>query len=142
MFDPQERRYLESSRVARLATADAAGRPHVVPVCFTLVGDDLVVPLDEKPKRVSATDLKRVRNIEANPRVALVTDHYTEDWSALGWVQIRGTATVQSADEDTSAEARATLRQKYEQYEDHDLAGRPVIRVSPGSVVSWGTLEP
>jgi PPOX class probable F420-dependent enzyme len=147
MFDQQERDYVASARVGRLATADADGRPSAVPVCFALVAgenDDapsVVTPIDEKPKRAPPDALRRSRDIEANPFVTLVIDHYSEDWSRLGWVQIRGTATRLAADHGDHAEACRALRAKYDQYETHALEERPVIRIEVGSVGSWGSLE-
>lgn len=140
MFDPRERRYVETARIGRLATADAEGRPHVVPVCFALVGDEVMTPIDEKPQSAGADSLRRSRDISDNPRVALVVDHYTENWSNLGWVQIRGTATRLSPDRVDHPSARTALREKYDQYADHALEERPIIRISPGSIVSWGDL--
>lgn len=141
MFADEERRYLESARIGRLATADGDGRPHAVPVCFALVGDDVVTPIDEKPKRAGPDRLRRVRDVDENPRVTLLVDHYVEDWSALGWLQVRGTATVLSPDESGHAAAVRALRERYDQYVDHALDERPVIRITPGSVVSWGRLD-
>jgi PPOX class probable F420-dependent enzyme len=141
MFDERERDYVESARVGRLATADGAGRPRAVPVCFALVDDELVTPVDEKPKEGSPETLRRVRDVRENSRVTLVVDHYTEDWSRLGWVQIRGTATVCSPDDAVQPPAVAALREKYDQYLDHALEDRLVIRIAPGSVVSWGDLH-
>ena len=136
MFGSRERTYLEAARVGRLATADAEGRPHAVPVCFALDGDRFVTPIDEKPKSVAADDLRRSRDVRENPRVALVVDHYVEDWSELGWVQIRGTATHLDPGESGHADAVAALRGKYDQYADHALDQRPVIATDPGQVVS------
>jgi PPOX class probable F420-dependent enzyme len=141
MLGSRERTYLEAARVGRLATADAEGRPHAVPVCFALDGDRFVTPIDEKPKSVAADDLRRSRDVRENPRVALVVDHYVEDWSELGWVQIRGTATHLDPGESGHADAVAALRGKYDQYADHALEERPVIAVEPGSVRSWGELS-
>lgn len=140
MTDDQ-RRYLSRARVGRLATADAAGRPHVVPCCFALTDGDVVTPLDEKPKSADRRDLRRVRDVEENGYVALVADHYREDWSALGWVQVRGTAEVVAPGEGTD-EAVAALRGKYDQYERHRLEELPLLRIDVGHVVSWGTLSP
>ena len=141
MFRDQERHYLESARIGRLATVDADGRPHVVPVCFAVADDRIVTPIDEKPQRVAPDDLRRIRNIGENPRVALLVDHYTEDWAQLGWVQVRGTAALHTAGDDRhSLEVRA-LERKYDQYAEHDLDERPLIRIDPGSVRSWGRLE-
>lgn len=141
MFGDRERRYLESARVGRLATADADGRPHAVPVCFAFADDHIVTPIDEKPKRVSPDDLRRSRDISENPRVALIVDHYAEDWSQLGWVQVRGTATRCTPSDEIHPLGVRALRGKYDQYADHGLEDRPLIRISPGSVRSWGRLE-
>lgn len=141
MFEDRERRYVEGARVGRLATADAEGRPHVVPVCFALDGEHVVTAVDEKPKRVGPDALRRSRDVEENPRVALVVDHYAEDWSQLGWVQVRGTATLLDPGQEAHTAAVAALRAKYDQYADHALDERPVIRISPGSVRSWGQLR-
>lgn len=141
MFERQERRYLETARIGRLATADAEGCPHVVPVCFAFADDDIVTPIDEKPKDVSPAALRRSRDVRENPRVALVADHYTEDWARLGWVQVRGAAALVAPGDPAHAAAVSALREKYDQYADHALEERPVIRLAPGSVRSWGALE-
>lgn len=141
MFTSEERQYLETARVGRLATADGDGRPHAVPVCFAVDGDRLVTPIDEKPQAAAADTLRRSRDVRENPRVALVVDHYVEDWSRLGWLQVRGTATHLAPDESAHRSAVAALRAKYDQYADHALDERPVVRISPGSAVSWGRLD-
>lgn len=141
MFEPEERRYIETARIGRLATADAGGRPHVVPVCFALVDEQVVTSIDEKPQDVQANALRRSRNIRENPHVALVVDHYTEEWSQLGWVQIRGTATHLKSDDPSHADAVTALQGKYHQYTTHALDERPIICVTPGRVRSWGRLD-
>ena len=141
MYVPRERRYLEGAPLGRLATADADGRPTVVPVCFALDGDALVTPVDEKPKRVAPDDLRRVRDVRANPHAAIVVDHWADDWDRLGWVQLRGTATVLEPGDAGHEDAVAALRSKYARYADHDLEARPVIRLVPARVRSWGRLE-
>src|SRR5215469_12754673 len=92
LLSEDERCFLTAARVAHLATADRAARPHVVPVCFALDGASLYITIDEKPKR--GARLKRLRNIEENPEVALVADRYDEDWTRLGWVMLRGHAEI------------------------------------------------
>lgn len=77
-------------RVARLSTVSARGDPHVVPVVFAVVGDVVFTAVDAKPK--STRSLRRLANIEAKPRVSMLVDHYEEDWSALWWVRVDGTA--------------------------------------------------
>ena len=141
MFRDRERRYLENARVGRLATADGDGRPHVVPVCFAVANDRIVTPIDEKPQRVAPDELRRSRDIAENPRVALVVDHYTEDWDRLGWVQVRGTAALRTPTDDCHSIGVAALERKYDQYADHELDERPLVRIDPGSVRSWGRLE-
>lgn len=141
MLSTAERRYLESARLGRLATADADGRPHAVPVCFALVDGMVVTPLDEKPKDVPPTELRRVRDIEANPAVCLLADHWAEDWDALGWVQVRGSASLLAPDHADHGAAVDALRAKYSQYATHGLADRPAIRIEPASTVSWGRLD-
>ena len=140
-----ERAFLEAARVARLATADAKGRPHVVPICFALVdtanGTDVVTPVDEKPKDVAPSGLRRVRDVRENSRVALVADRYVEDWSRLGWVQVRGPADVTEPETPDHDDGVAALRSKYDQYADHALEDRPVIRVAIDSIRSWGRLS-
>lgn len=141
MFEPHERQYLDTARVARLGTADGDGRPHVVPVCFTRLDDAIVTPVDEKPKTGSPDELQRSRDIRENPRVVLLVDHYTETWSELGWLQVRGTATHLEPEGAAHAPAVTALREKYDQYADHELEARPIIQITPGSVLSWGQLD-
>ena len=150
MWTERERAYVERARVGRLATADADGRPHVVPICVAIVDGDLVTPIDEKPKQVSPEALRRSRDVAENSNVAVVFDHYSEDWSRLGWVQVRGTATLvkpgEQGEQGEQGEDRhgtgfGALRRKYDQYADHDLEGRPLIWIEAESVRSWGALE-
>ena len=91
MLNEDQRRFLESRKVAHLATADAHGAPYVVPVCFALHENSLYITIDQKPKG-NPRSLKRLRNIAENPMVALVADRYDEDWTRLGWVMLRGRA--------------------------------------------------
>lgn len=136
---PQEHRFIASHRVARLATADAAGRPHVIPVCYAFDGERIYSALDLKPKRTHALRLKRVRNILENPSVALVIDDYSEDWDRLAYVLITATAAlVESPEEQRLAER--LLRDKYPQYARLLEPGSPIIRLTPARVVSWGKL--
>jgi PPOX class probable F420-dependent enzyme len=128
---------LRRARVARLATADKNGRPHVVPVCFAFDGHALYSAIDEKPKRVSPRALRRVRNIEANPQVALVLDEYSEDWRRLWYVLVRGTADVIGPGGREHAVAIARLRRKYPQYRAMRLEDCPVLRITPERIVRW-----
>jgi PPOX class probable F420-dependent enzyme len=141
MLADRERRFLEAERVARLATADAAGRPHVVPVCYALVGDTVYFTIDEKPKRRAGGRLKRLANLRANPVAALVADRYDEDWSRLGWVMVQGPAEVLEAGAEHDA-AQATLRARYPQLAAMRIETLPVVAVRVEHAASWGRLEP
>jgi PPOX class probable F420-dependent enzyme len=111
----EARERFAASRVARLATADAAGRPHLVPVVFAVQGDVVYSVVDAKPKRTTA--LRRLRNVAENPSVALLVDHYDDvNWGALWWVRADGVARVRDPEVDGEA-ARAVelLGTKYPQ---------------------------
>ncbi|MHB8575809.1 MAG: TIGR03668 family PPOX class F420-dependent oxidoreductase [Dehalococcoidia bacterium] len=128
--------YIESHRVARLATVDAAGRPHTVPVCFAVVAGLLYTPLDRKPKRVPVEQLRRVRDLAANPEVCLVVDTYDEDWTRLRFLQLRGTGELILPGEE-QLKAIAALRGRYPQYVAMPLEALPVIRITPVRVIEW-----
>ena len=91
-LSPKEKKAINAMRVAHLASADPQGTPHLIPICFHYDGDLFYSVLDQKPKRTAVTNLKRVRNILANPKVALVIDHYQEEWQGLWYVLVNGTA--------------------------------------------------
>ena len=130
-----ERAFLEGRRVAHLATADAAGAPHVVPVCFALAGDSVYIAIDRKPK--SGRRLKRLRNIAGNPQVVLTADRYDdEDWSRLRWVMLRGRAALLESGAEHDG-AQRLLRARYRQYRAMDLAPLPVIAIRIERVTSW-----
>lgn len=101
------------SRVARLATADSSGKPHLVPVTFVTYGDTVAIAVDAKPK--STHRLKRLRNIEENPQVALLADEYSDEWERLWWVRADGHARVVHGDSEWEA-ARERLVRRYPQY--------------------------
>jgi PPOX class probable F420-dependent enzyme len=122
---------LREARVARLATACAAGAPHLVPVCFVFDGRDLWTPIDDKPKTTRV--LRRVRNLAENPSACLLIDHYEEDWRERRWVAVHGRAELLTA---ATAPALAQLREKYPQYAEIDV-GPEVIRLAPERVVTW-----
>ena len=138
--DPDQRSFLVRRRVARLATVDASGEPHVVPVCFACGRHAIYIALDEKPKHVPPTRLKRVRNIVENPNVAVVADRYSEDWSLLAFVMVRGSAELLDPGSEEQESAVRLLRGKYHQYERMRIEDNPVIAVRPVRVASWGAL--
>ena len=92
MLTNQMRGFLDSHRVARFATVDLGGQPHVVPICYAVSNDTAYFTIDEKPKRSTDKPLKRIRNLQQNPHVAFVVDRYDEDWARLGWVMVQGEA--------------------------------------------------
>ncbi|MDR7486227.1 MAG: TIGR03668 family PPOX class F420-dependent oxidoreductase [Armatimonadota bacterium] len=132
--------FLSGQRVARLATADASGRPHVVPICFVLSGRTLYSVIDRKPKQTEPRRLRRVRNVLENPRVAVGADTYSEDWSRLGFVLLEGRARLLHRGSEHAAALRL-LRRKYPQYRAMDLEGRPIIAVRIERAVQWGDLR-
>jgi PPOX class probable F420-dependent enzyme len=139
-FTEAELDLLTRTRVGRLATADAAGQPHVIPVVFATDGRKLYTPLDEKPKRVAPSQLKRVRNLFENPKVALVVDHYDEDWAQLAWVLVKGTGKVVEKGEAHATGVRL-LQEKYPQYQRMPLKDRPLIVITPWHVMSWKAIQ-
>jgi len=141
MLSAAQATFVAMQRVGRLATADADGQPHVVPVCFAVADRSLYVTIDEKPKRAAARPLKRLRNILENPSVAFVADRYDEDWRLLGWVMLRGRAEIlpHGGEHD---QAQALLRDRYPQYHTMQLADLPVIALRIERVTSWGNLHP
>ena len=141
VLSPEQAAFLVRQRVARLATADAAGRPHAVPVCFAYSPGALYIALDEKPKDVPPDRLKRVRNILENPNVTLVADRYAEDWGRLAFVMVRGRAGLLEPGSEEHAAAVRLLRGKYHQYEKMKIEENPVIAVRPEHVASWGALD-
>jgi PPOX class probable F420-dependent enzyme len=103
-----------AARVARLATADADGRPHLVPIVFAVQGDHVYSAVDAKPKRTTA--LRRLSNVGVNPAVAMLVDHYDDaDWTALWWVRADGRGRVLAPDEPEAHRAIAVLRERYPQ---------------------------
>jgi len=138
MFSPDELHFIQAQRVAHLATADAAGTPHVVPVCFACVDGLFWIPIDEKPKRTQR--LKRLLNIQQNPNVALLFDRYDDDWNRLAYVLVHGTAAIVQGSQD-HARALDELRRRYPQYRTMPLPERPAIRITPARAVAWGNLE-
>jgi PPOX class probable F420-dependent enzyme len=136
MLTPGQSAFIESVRTAHLATADAGGVPHVIPVCFAYVNGDFWTVVDEKPK--GQRRLKRLRNIDENPKVALVFDRYDEDWSRLGYVLVQGTARIVDG---APAAVLEALRERYPQYREMALEGREAIRVVVERVVEWGSVS-
>ena len=134
--------FIQSGRVARMATVDADGCPHIVPICYAYDGSRLYSAVDKKPKRVEANLLRRLVNIRANPRICVIIDEYDEDWSRLRFIIIHGIAAIEPAGTEHSR-AVNLLRKKYPQYQAMNLAEgvNPVIAITPTKVVSWGKFD-
>jgi PPOX class probable F420-dependent enzyme len=149
--EDEARRRFASARVARLATAHPHGRPHIVPFTFAYSAgagrgesgrcgdrgsgspDHIYSAVDAKPK--STTDLRRLRNIRANPRVAVLADHYEDDWDGLWWVRADGQAAILD-DPATMAPALALLAGRYPQYRERPPGG-PVISIRVDRWTGW-----
>lgn len=127
------RRLLSGATVAMLATVTEAGRPHIVPVTFAVDGGHVYIAVDAKPKK--SPNLRRLRNIRANPQVAVLADHYEDDWTSLWWVRADGRAAIE---EDPGQMARpiALLAGRYRQYREHLPAG-PVIDITVERWTGW-----
>ncbi|MBV9666179.1 MAG: TIGR03668 family PPOX class F420-dependent oxidoreductase [Actinobacteria bacterium] len=138
MDEVEARRRFATSTVARLATVDASGRPTLVPICFALEGEVIYSAVDDKPK--TTTQLARLANVHVRPDVAVLADHYGEDWTALWWVRARG---IGRELDDGAERHRAIelLRAKYPQYAQHALDG-PVLAIDVSAWRGWSATPP
>jgi PPOX class probable F420-dependent enzyme len=137
-WSPEARAFLDAHRVGHLATTSADGDPHVVPVCYAVDDGAVYFVADEKPKRGPARALKRLRNLRENPRAALVVDDWSEDWTRLAWVLVRGAARIVAPS--AHAHALALLRARYPQYRSmalDDPVEHPVVTIAPERVTVW-----
>lgn len=122
-----------AQRVARLATTGRDGQPHVVPITFAVDGDRICTAVDYKPK--TTPNLRRLRNITENPRVALLTDHYSDDWAELWWVRADGRASIVT-DDAAMRDYLDLLAARYEQYRQARPGG-PVIVIEAERWTGW-----
>jgi PPOX class probable F420-dependent enzyme len=134
MTPEQARRRFADAPVARLATADADGRPHLVPIVFALVSETIYSAVDGKPKR--STSLRRLANIAVNPRVAVLVDHYADDWDALWWVRADGSGRILDASEPEARDAITRLAVRYSPYRTRPPRG-PVVAIDVARWSSW-----
>jgi PPOX class probable F420-dependent enzyme len=130
-FDPHA--WFAQSPVARLATVTPEGTPHLVPVVFALDRHVIYTAVDAKPKTTQR--LRRLANIEKNPAVSLLVDHYAEDWTQLWWVRVDGRAAI-AGDGEALRTGYRLLRAKYDQYQSVSLDG-PVITITAARWSSW-----
>jgi len=121
------------ARVGRLATTDEEGTPHLVPIVYAVTGNRIYSAVDHKPKRTPR--LKRLTNIAANPSVALLVDHYEDDWDRLWWIRIDGSAQVVESNKERS-DAIELLAAKYRQYRSQPPEGT-VMRIDIERVIHW-----
>ena len=129
---------LESARHGYLSTASAEADPHLQPVVFQVVADSIYIAIDEKPK--TTLRLRRLTNIESNPKFALLVDHYDDDWNQLWWILLRGPAEAlwpSEWEQEEASTAIAALRGKYQQYESMGLEERPLLKLTPDRVTRW-----
>ena len=130
----RESKILDSARVASFATVRADGRPHLVPITFARAEPGLIVTaVDHKPKR--STNLQRLRNVEAQPAVSLLVNHYEDDWTALWWLRIDATARVVVDEPDRTMLTQELVR-KYAQYLGHPPTGA-VIAMKIDAITPW-----
>jgi PPOX class probable F420-dependent enzyme len=147
-LDPTARRLLVEARRATLATIRPDGSPRLVPICYALHPTVAVLysPLDEKPKRTDDPHkLARVRDIARDPRVAVLVDRWDEVWAGLAWLRCDGVATLLEPGGEAEGEAEGervsaieALRRRYDQYADHDLESRPILRIAIARTTAWG----
>lgn len=134
--------FLETQKVARLATLDGDDNPQVLPVCYAATTDSVYITIDQKPKCGDPKKLKRLQNIRRNPQVALVADHYDDnDWSQLRWLMIRGRADILDLGPEHD-QAQDLLRTRYPQYRKMDLDGLPVIAIRIETARDWDSGTP
>ena len=141
-ISPAVERFILSHAVARLATADKNGQPHVIPFCYAFDGGHFYFVVDEKPKRQTGKPLKRIRNMLENPQVSLVIDDYNDDWTQLAYVLVTGSA--QLVEDESEYDAALTLlRGRYPQYRVMPLSfpHNTMVRIEPQKVLAWGRVE-
>lgn len=134
----KELAFVQQARVARLGTADEHGMVYLVPVCYAYDGSQFYTPLDEKPKSVDGTQLRRVRNIQLRHTASLLIDQYSDDWSHLGYIFLQGQAGLIEPDTEQHAQALLLLRARYVQYQTMKLELQPVITIIPDHITAWG----
>lgn len=123
---------LDSAERAVMTTVDPDGYPHTVPVVFAIDDGEVVTPIDRKPK--TGKKLRRVRNLERDPRATLLVDRWSEEWTELAWVMIRGRASLHAADRSFNEIEKIITR--YPEYRD-TIQGSDVIRIVPERISWW-----
>ena len=135
--------FIQRARVARLATVGSGFKPHLVPTVFVFDGNHFFIPVDEKRKKAKPENLRRTKNILANPNVALLFDEYSEDWTRLAFVMIQGTAAIIKSRTQADIQLRQAQKElatKYIQYQKIGI-GEMCIVIKPEKVVSWRSTQ-
>ena len=135
--------FIQRARVARLATVSSEFKPHLVPTVFVFDGSHFFIPIDEKRKKAKPENLRRIKNIQGNPNVALLIDEYSEDWTSLAFVMIQGKASVMESRKQSDVlllQAQEELATKYIQYQKIGI-GEMCIMIKPEKVVSWRSTQ-
>ena len=130
-------RRASAATVAHMASSGPDGKPHIVPITFAIEGNVVYFAVDAKPKKT--TDLKRLRNIAANPAVSILVDHYEDDWGKLWWVRLDGRARILT-EHDEIERALDLLAARYRQYRTNRPNG-PVIAVAIERASGWSAAE-
>ena len=141
-MDGRAKELISRSRVARLGTVDDYNQPYVIPVVFVFDGAYFFIPLDSKRKTVRSRDLRRVKNIEKNAKVALLVDEYSESWKELWFIMIMGVAGILEKKDQIVLlkEIHRMLIAKYPQYESLGIE-ESCIKINPIKVISWKNAE-
>jgi PPOX class probable F420-dependent enzyme len=143
--DIQVKAIIDKARIARLATVDSKSKPHLVPVVFAFDGEHYYIPIDKKTKQepCKPEKLKRVKNIQTNPNIALLIDEYNEDWTKLYFVMIQGRASLISNKKEEQQNgllllerAHKLLSDKYQQYQKISI-GAYLIMICPQKIITW-----
>jgi PPOX class probable F420-dependent enzyme len=139
-----QKRYLESARVARLATSDLKGAVSLVPIVYATNGEDVYFVVDKKKKRPGKT-LRRLRNISENPKVTMLVDDYSEDWNELSYLMLDCTARILASEKEKGIASRL-LRRKYVQYKNENyfpqnLKEAVIVKLQPKSAFFWQNLH-
>lgn len=141
LLTKREATFIQTQKLARMATVDKSGKPLVLPICYAYDGNYLYTPIDKKPKRVAPMELKRIKNIVINPQVSVLIDRYYEDWTKIAYIIIHGTAVVIDRGKEYR-ESLTILEEKYRQYRRMKLSrlGLPVIKIIANRFISWGKI--
>jgi Predicted flavin-nucleotide-binding protein len=127
---------IKNTSIGYLATAASNLQPYMTPVVYIIQNENVYVPLDEKPKTVSISELKRVKNIQENPKVCFLVHHYDEDWTKLWFVMITGYASLLDSTSEKLTTIHNKFLSKYSQYNKIGLANF-YIKIRINKTIYW-----